>query len=551
MSRVGLLYLCLLLLLRGAAQKGAYAWPIDTPHVVTGNYGELRANHFHAGIDFSTQGKVGLPVYAVADGQVARIRVNYGAYGRALYIAHSSDSLLSVYAHLNAYAGAIAHYVRRQQYAARSYELEVYPKDSLLHVRRGDLIGYSGNSGSSTGPHLHFELRGQKSEVPLNPFDYFSFADTVAPELTALGIYDLGDTLHPRFTHYLPVKRSGDQRLRLPKDTLVVHLPVVGIAFAALDRMLARGNPNVVHRARLLLDGIPVFSYRLTGIAFADQRYVNVFAETVRKQKFQKCFLPTLYPPIYPECLNKGRVQLNDTLVHAVMLELKDENGNTSTLQFWLQTKQTGGFRNLPASAGMLLPQHPQAIYSSGFGLAWPANTFFSPVVPWIDNQLESAGAFYIHPGSVALRNAYQLSFRVPLKWQPHVAYLVVENQGSFHVPIQRGDSLLVALRNFGSCHLYVDSLPPQIKPQLSAKRIRRTPEFREFNFVVRDNLSGLAVVNLYVNGTWVPAEFDAKNNLLLYPFADDTPKGPLYFEIEARDRVGNQRRWAYRLNRP
>lgn len=544
-----LLYLNLFLCSAVFGQKSTYLWPVDTPRVITGNYGELRSNHFHAGIDFSTNGKTGWPVYAVADGYISRIRVNPGAYGRALYISHSGDERLSLYAHLSAFTGAVAAYVLKEQQNNRSYDVELFPEKNQLKVRRGELIGYTGNTGNSTGPHLHFELRDQKTEIPLNPLDYFMIGDTLAPEVLALGFYNLSDTLHPDFEKFVAVKRTREGAYYPERDTIFMNHSVIGFAFAAQDRFVKNGNPNGVHAASLFQDGQLIFSYELDGISFDDQRYVNEFSQTVRRQKLQKCFLPTLYPAIYPACLNKGRVLLTDTSMHELRLELKDESGNLRSVKIWIRARNVDGFSAKKLPGNLLAPDKEQTLRLSGFRLSVPANTMYYHFAPWIDDQL-LRGSFFIHPGGVNLRNTFSLSFKLPAKWMKYRQQLVLENAGSFYVPDQVADSVRFHLRNFGSCHLLVDSLPPQIKTQLPLKKIKRLRSFRSFNFMVRDMMSGVASCNLFVNGQWVVAEYDAKNNLLIYEFDETTPAGPLQFRVEATDRVGNRREWNYKLQR-
>lgn len=549
MSLKPFLYLLLFCCSTTFGQKNSYFWPIDTPRVITGNYGELRPNHFHAGIDFSTGGKTGLPVYAVADGYVSRVRVNPGAYGRAVYITHSGGEHLSLYAHFSAFAGALADYVLKEQQTNQSYDIELFPEKDRLKVRRGDLIGYSGNSGNSTGPHLHFELRDLKTEIPLNPLDYFMTGDTVAPELLALGFYNLSDTLHPDFEKFIPVKRNKEGLFLPAQDTVVLDHSVIGFAFSAQDRFVKNGNPNVVHAAGLFQDAQLIFSYELDKISFDDQRYMNEFAETIHRLKFQKCFLPTLYPALYPVCLNKGRILLTDTLVHELLLELRDESGNLRRTQIWIRTRSVTGFSTKKPPGNLLAPDKDQSLRLSGFRLFIPAYTLYYHFAPWVDNQLQR-GSFFIHPDGVNLRNSFSLSFKVPAKWTDYQKHLVLENSGSFYVPEQTTDSVRFQLRNFGSYHLMVDSLAPQIKTQLPPKKIKRLRNFKTFNFIVRDNMSGIVSCNLFVNGQWVPAEYDAKNNLLIYEFAEGTPIGPLLFRVEATDRVGNRKEWTYKLQR-
>jgi len=192
----------LMLLLVGASSlaqsnipKDYFGKPLDIPLILSGSFGELRSNHFHSGLDIKTQQRTGLPVYAPADGYVSRIKVGHYGYGKALYIKHP-NGYSTVYAHLERYAGKIQDYVKKQQYRKESYEIELFPKADLLPVYKGDLIGYSGNTGSSGGPHLHFEIRDASSR-PMNPMLFgLDVPDTRRPLLNSVMVYPVGDSAH-------------------------------------------------------------------------------------------------------------------------------------------------------------------------------------------------------------------------------------------------------------------------------------------------------------------------------------------------------------------
>jgi murein DD-endopeptidase MepM/ murein hydrolase activator NlpD len=144
--------------------------PLDIPLSVTGSFGEIRPNHFHSGADFKVQGKEGLPVFAVADGWVSRIKISPVGFGNALYIDHP-NGFTSVYGHLFGYNDTISTYAHKMQYVRKSFEVDLFPitNHDTLWIKKGDLIGFAGNSGSSFGAHLHFELRNTASERIINP----------------------------------------------------------------------------------------------------------------------------------------------------------------------------------------------------------------------------------------------------------------------------------------------------------------------------------------------------------------------------------------------
>ncbi|MBL7918333.1 MAG: M23 family metallopeptidase, partial [Bacteroidia bacterium] len=197
------------------AQNNGFVFPLQEPISLVGNYGELRPNHFHAGLDFSTQGRTGLPVMAAASGYVSRIKVSAVGYGKAVYITHPNGKV-TVYGHLTSYIPEIAIIVKSAQYKNESFEVELLPGKDEIKIKAGQIIGYSGNTGNSTGPHLHFEIRDEITETPINPLLYYKVPDTYKPTITHLGLYNMEDTTSPKFIKSLPINpKTG----KLKKDS--------------------------------------------------------------------------------------------------------------------------------------------------------------------------------------------------------------------------------------------------------------------------------------------------------------------------------------------
>lgn len=241
---------------------------------------------------------------------------------------------------------------------------------------------------------------------------------------------------------------------------------------------------------------------------------------------------------------------LTDTMFHQLRLELTDESGNSSAATIYIRTRNVSGFIAKKLPAGMLSCAREYRFSLSGIRLEIPAGTFYYSAAPWIDNKLEQNATFFIHPSVINLRNSFALSFKIPTKWIKYKQQLTLENNNSYYSPELKDDSVKFRVRSFGSFHLRVDSLAPTIKTQLTPKKIKRLRSFKTFNFVLRDNMSGISSYSLFVNGQWVIAEYDAKNNLLIYVPDDATPPGNLNFRVEAKDRVGNSTEFFYNLRR-
>lgn len=541
MNKILIFCICLFPALYFSQVIWEFGWPIDTPHIISGNYGELRPNHFHMGWDFSTRGQENLPVYAIDNGYVSRVKVSSVGYGKAVYISYPGNRL-GVYAHLNAYAGDLAKAVESEQVSKQSYEVEFFPAKDELKVKRGDLIGYSGNTGSSTGPHLHFEIRDQETEIPLNLSEYYGIQDTIKPALQEVAFFSLADTNNPVMYKPLKLRNTNKDTLHLIKDSIVLYHSILGFVFAGNDRFTSKGSPNVIYQASLSIDNQQVFSYTMNYISFDHQRYVNEFCEVINKVKYQKCFLPTMYPQaIYGQHVNKGRILLADTNFHLLRLDLNDEHGNKRMLQFWFKTRKVENYA-VPILKGDVFVNCSRDFKSSKkhLSLTIPAGTLYHSLPLSISNDLKTTGKLAVLPASVNLGSAARLGFLIPQKYRGHQQKLVLKNGSSVYNPVLSGDSAYYSVYAFGHFELALDTIGPKIKTAISPKKLKRIKKFNDFSFTMRDNLSGIARYKMYMNEQWVLAQFDAKSNLLTYIFDENTPVGDLELRVDAWDKTGN-----------
>jgi hypothetical protein len=548
MIRTLLPYILFSLIQISLAQKFSFEWPIDAPRVLSGNYGELRPNHFHAGIDFTTNRQVNRNIYAVDDGYVSRIRVSPVGYGKSVYITHP-NGLVSVYGHLNAFGLKIGEVVKREQLARHSFEVEILQRPGLMPVKRNELIALSGNTGGSTGPHLHFELRDAVSETPLNPLFYYPNSDSIHPEVHHLAIYSLADTLLPAMLKMFSRGKGQGPAITLPDVEL--KNAVLGIAFSGYDKSAALGSRNNVHAAWLYLDNRLIYSHALRSIDFADNRFVNEFSETINRVDFQKCFMPTLYPPrLYGDNLNKGRIILKDTLFHHVRLRVTDEAGNTQVISFRLRTLELNSFTTPQLNGDAFVNCNRNFLFrGKGLTLNIPAHTLYRSGSVFLHNQLESNGRLEIVALGANLASAATIGFKVPQVYTPDRRKLVLKSSSATYPVNIRNDSAFFEVKNFGIFQLVVDAAPPLIK-LLHVKRKKKMPIPNGFSVFISDRLSGIKKYSMFLNHNWVIAEYDAKNDLLTYFFDEDTPAGVLNFSVEAEDRAGNISTFKYALKR-
>ncbi len=507
-----------------------FIYPLDREVVVTGNYGEIRPNHFHAGLDFSTDPILNLPIKSVADGYVSRIKIGSGGYGRVLYITHN-NGYVSVYAHQKKYAKKIDEYIKKLQIEKEQNEIEVYPKANELLVKKGEVIGYTGNSGSSTGPHLHFEIREEKSEIPINPLLVYDVKDDVKPELTHLAIYSMTDTNNIKRISSIPVKYIGD-KLSLPKYTQVLTENTFAIGFAGFDRANGNTNKNNIYEAKVLLDDKIIYHHQLNNISFDNGRYVNVFSEKEGGVKFQKCFSPTCYDiAIYKSLINGGKILLNDTLPHKISLQINDEKGNKNALTFFVKTRNLKGYTVNTIKHNVFCNQDAN-IKKEDVEVLIKSGTLSKHAS--VSVYINKLGKAFVGNKDENLLKAFTLSIKIPKAIPGKENKMVLINETHCMVGTYENGWLKAESKSFGIFSYGYDTVSPTIVLPSSKKKT----SINSVRFKVADNLSGIADYHIYVNGVWQIAEYDAKSATISCNFSEATPKT---LKIEVIDRVGNK----------
>lgn len=316
---------------------GFFVCPVDCTLNLTGNFGEIRPNHLHAGFDIKTNNHEGMEVYAAADGYISRIKISPYGYGKALYINHA-NGYTTVYAHLQSLNGAIGTYATTIQFRKESFEIDTLLPVGLLSVKKGDLIALSGNTGGSGGPHLHFEIRDTKTEAPINPYCFgYTVKDKVKPVITELAIFPIGEkaTVNGKRTtkKIKPINRNGIYSLN-KQDSITVN-GSIGFGVECFDSETGSSNKNAVYSIELQSGGKRIYYHELEKFTFENGRFVNAhidFSETQKhKDILQKSFLSKNNQlGIYKDVINGGVIDFNDDAVHWIKYIIKDFVGNTT-----------------------------------------------------------------------------------------------------------------------------------------------------------------------------------------------------------------------------
>ncbi|MCD8071946.1 MAG: M23 family metallopeptidase, partial [Alistipes sp.] len=371
-----------------------YAPPMNIRLLQSANFAEARTDHFHSGIDYKTGGQEGEPLHAVADGHISRIGVSPTGYGRVLYIDHPNGTT-SVYGHMQRFEEDIEQYVRAQRYKQRRHRIDLYPPADMFPVTKGQQIGLSGNSGSSLGPHLHFEIHDTHSQRPynINALGFYPHKDDIPPTLVRLH-YIAVDTINgvpvnarPR-TYELA---SASRGVYYSADTSALRLPRTGyFVLEATDRKNDTHNTFGIYGVDMEIDGERTFSYRLDSFLFSDTRYVNSLTHYGMQKGSRNELLRLAVQegnklPVYRGVKDRGAVILGDSAVHHVNITAYDDNGNTSTLSFKIRLDDS---RNAADITGIPV-DHKRAFSCSSDGLHVniPANSLYESIYfrQWVD----------------------------------------------------------------------------------------------------------------------------------------------------------------------
>lgn len=530
-----------------------FAMPLQFPFNLAGSFAEPRPDHFHSGIDIKTNGKEGALVFAIGDGFVSRIRVSPYGYGKAIYITHP-NGYTSVYGHLSKFYGKIEAYIHRMHYEKTASELDILLDSTILPLHKRDTIAYSGNSGGSSAPHLHFEIRNSQTEHPLNPLDFYpasSYTDTIPPQLNHLKILQF-----PADSFYNPSKK-----IILPLQTKEGYLSTTNIitisnsnhyciALEGYDKQDNSTNKNGIKKIELYQDNALVFKYDITEINFEQTNMCNAFVDYDEMMKgngyFYNCYqLKGNLLPFYTIGNGILKPTQQDSFAH-LEINCYDYNDNKTIIKFEIQftsiinTDSLQNQENNSTTKKYIATTTEDSISNTNFSIKFSKNIFFENVelhlTPTKGNKLSSHYFVGNENTLIPLRNSAKVALQSSVKKKRDKIVIVRQDEQQKESALKTtfdNQTFFANTKNLGTFYLKRDIKQPNISINTITKD----------SIVVKitDNLSGIESYNGYIDNHWINFYYDAKNDVLLYTPDEYCGKGKHLLKIIVTDNVGNK----------
>jgi hypothetical protein len=524
--------------------------PLDIKLFLSGTFGEVRSNHFHSGIDIKTNQREGYPVYAVADGYISRLRVQIGGFGNAVYINHP-NGLTSVYAHLQRFNDKMSLAIKNYQYLIENFEADFPLTPIEIPVKKGDIIAWSGNTGGSAGPHLHFEIRNTKTEQTINPLVLgIKIQDDVKPQINGFYIYKVNNAPFNEFTpkqYFQTVGANG--KYNLNKVSVVNVSGKIGLGIMTNDHMNGSGNRNGVYSSTIWLDQEKIYETQADQFYFDQTRTVNTYIDYPSKissgRVIEKGFISKGGKTSFHKTLvNNGIIYLQDNQIHDIKYQIKDVNGNESVLNFKIKSTDTSIPTGYKAKGVLLNHKQENIIAKEDIIIKFPKGIFYDDVdftyskTPKIANSLSPIHS--IHNKLTPLHQAFELMIKVDTSLNKVKDKLVVVNEnGAYQGGEVVNEYIRAYPKSFGKFYLKIDSIAPNITPINIINNANLSLQ-KAISLKINDNLSGIKEFKCYINGKWVLMEYDYKKGLLWHNFDERTGFGKHTFTIVVSDMKKN-----------
>ncbi len=530
------------------APENYFTNPLDVPLVLSGTFGELRSNHFHSGLDIKTQQREGLDVLAAANGYVSRINIQHYGYGKALYVQHP-NGYTTVYAHLKKFSPEIEAYIKKRQYANETYEIELFPEAGELKVSKNELIAYSGNTGGSGGPHLHFEIR-DGNQRPMNPKLFgIEIKDSRPPLVNSLFAYPLDEDSH--------VNNSAErQKIRLIplQDGSFTTEKIeacgnIGFGVSTVDQLDGAPNKNGVYKIETSVNGDNIFNLNFNRFSFSESRHLNQLIDYEyyinNRSRVQKLFVEPGNPlSVYENVVSEGKLEIKDSLDYNYNITITDFAGNKRIIRVPISGEYSENIqpKEKVETDYFVSANQAYAAEENGIDFYIPANSLYKDT--FLDVEFKG-DTLNFHRDDTPIHKNITIGFDVS-KYSPedrekmYIARLGYANKPLYNNTYKKGDRFTAGVRTFGEYTLASDITKPEIKP-VNFNDGQWISSNSTLQVKISDDLSGIKSYRATVNGKFILMEYEYKNNTLTHDFTDgvvtDTEND---FKLIVTDNVGN-----------
>ena len=522
--------------------------PLKVDLVLSGSFGELRSNHFHSGMDIKTQQREGLDVLAAGDGFVSRINIQHYGYGKALYIQHP-NGYTTVYGHLQKFSPEIEAYIKKQQYAKETYEIELFPKEGELKVTSEELVAISGNTGGSGGPHLHFEIRDGQQR-PMNPYLFgIDIKDTQAPTVNSLWVYPLGEKAH--------VNGSGErQRIKLIplkdgsfKTETLNACGEIAFGVNTTDKLDGAANNNGIYKINTTLNGESIFEMNFNRFSFAESRHLNQLIDyeyfISNKSRISRLYVQPNNPlSIYENVVNNGTITIQDSLAYMYNITIRDFRGNERLIRVSIKGEQPiqAVSKTTLETDYFVKANEAFSVEENGIDVYIPKGSLYEDT--YLDISF-TGDTIHFHKDITPIHSNITLGFDVSNyseedKEKMFIASLGYRGKPSYSNTYKKENRFTTGIRSFGDYTLIADIKAPSIVP-VNFKDGQWISSNENIRLRISDDLSGIKSYRATVNGKFILMEYEYKNNSLTHNFSDGVlTETENKLKVIVTDNVGN-----------
>ena len=524
--------------------------PLEIPLILAGTFAELRSNHFHSGLDIKTQHREGLKVIAAAKGYVSRIKISHWGYGKALYITHP-NGYTTVYAHLKKFSPKIEAYVKKAQYEKETFEIELFPKTQELLIDSDEIVAFTGNTGGSSGPHLHFEIR-DKNERPINPMLFgIDIKDTKRPIILSVFAYPIDDDSHINRTNEKTKLRLIPQANGNYTVEKIKAFGKIGFGINTYDRQDLAANKNGVSNIQTFFNGKENFEIDFKRFSFNETKHLNRLIDfeyfSKKKSRIQKLFVQKNNPlSMYKNVDENGYLKIADSTSSIYKVRVKDYKGNETWLTIPIIGKKLDSIspKHIETTDYFIYADQVTNLKDKNVSVYFPSNTFYDNF--FIDFKVNS-DTLTLHKSTVSAQKYFTINYDISNyseadKDKLFIARLVgfYKNYLAYTATTKKGNILSARTKTLGTYVLGVDTIDPIIKP-VNFQKGKWLSKYRYLKIKIEDTISGINNYRATVNGKWILMEYDAKKKILTYDFNDnkitDTKNN---LKIIVTDNVGN-----------